>query len=163
MEKTLTKKPFYKVGHVYSFTLNPDDNGQFKGKPDRFLKFKALMRDLFLCFSAQDIDYVYHYDISMPTKINGNFPRLHLHGALRFRTNKAIQFFLLIWMARISTNFYMDIDTCEDLEIWIEYCSKCDHITGSHAKSNNINNWKMFLPAEDELENLDEELSDYDA
>lgn len=145
MEKTLTKKPFYECGEVYSFTLNPDDKCQFVGKADRLQRFKNFVYELFVQLDSHGVEYAWEIDISEPRKINGNYPRLHIHGVLHFAKPTAIRHFLLMWLPMIHNHCYFDIDTCDDIEIWEEYCKKYKHITKMKTFTNKkVREWKYF-------------------
>lgn len=137
---------YYKVDHYYSVTINPNDQYQYFGSPDRFKKFRNTMYELLLGASPQGLNYHFIIELSEPREIKpgSEGPRYHLHGWIQFKHNEGIFNFLDHILYQWSRLSYVEIDTVSDLESWEKYKRKQSHIFN---KNRNII-----------LSNLDEDL-----
>lgn len=120
--KNLIEKDIY-----YSMTLNPNDKYQFAGKPDRMQLFRNTYYGIMVGWT--ETNYLFYTELSEPKNVNGTIgPRLHLHGFIKFTSNKAIKNFLLHEVYKLSKLGIVDIDTISDEEYWKKYCKKQQHI-----------------------------------
>ncbi len=114
---------FFKVNTWYSLTLNPPNKHQFLGHVDRFKRFRNFCyENLFILKS-----YEMFIEISEPRgfHIKGyEGPRLHLHGRVRFNSNKELAQFLLNGYYKLLRWSSVDIDTINDADTWSAYCTK---------------------------------------
>ncbi len=131
-DKGKKKKIFYEINKIYSITINFNDQSQYrriKNPYTRFHRFKELIYDTI--GNGKDIRYLLHFDISEPLEMMVNkYPRIHMHGCIKFLSNEAIRDWLMTITILLSKVAYVNIDTIEDISIWQEYCTKYDHITG---------------------------------
>ncbi len=129
MEKK--KDIFYKVNKLYSLTINFNDNHQFPRIDNPFRKASKLSELIHEYIDDEDVRYLLHFDISEPREMKlGTYPRIHLHGCIKFKTTNGIRNWLLKSCRLLSQIAYMQIDTIgENVDIWQQYCSKYDHIT----------------------------------
>lgn len=132
------KTPFYKINKLYSITINPDDKHQgVIYKPyNRIGYVKKLILDI-----LHDCEYFkmcLNVDISEPKKLNGNYPRIHFHGIFMFTDIHDILNFQLNFLYKVSRFSNIDIDECNDFELWKAYCKKYNKIL-------NINHIKYYF------------------
>lgn len=117
---------YYKVGQLYSITLNPINRYQYFGTKNRFRLFKNRFYEEIQSINGQ------HYlviEISEPRGMkvgNDNYygPRLHAHGVIYFKSNKQICKFLLHDYTRLLRYTSLDIDICNDKDKWHKYIHK---------------------------------------
>lgn len=107
----------------YALNLNPVDKYQFAGKSDRWNRFVNFVYEQLLTW---EYDYYLFIEISEPTtaKQGDLGPRLHLHGTIEFENNKQVFDFLLNKMYQLTRWCRVHIDTIEDMETWMNYCTK---------------------------------------
>lgn len=118
------KERYYRVGVSYAITLNPPDEYQFFGNPDRLKRFRSFVYEQFLAFPA---DWRLWIEVSEPRGMHTckkNGPRLHCHGWIRFQTNAQIGHFLLHSFYALLRWTAVDIDTIADMTHWVAYCEK---------------------------------------
>lgn len=125
----LVKKPkdiFYRKDILYSITVNPDDKFQYLGKSDRMQSFRNLIAGIFVKYPQQKTDYYLMVELSEPREVNppGVGPRLHIHGMIRFNSNKAVKQFLLTDFYQLTRLGHVDIDVVNDFEYWDDYIHK---------------------------------------
>lgn len=127
--KSLTCNNLYERGKYYAVTVNPDDQHQYCGKPDRIQRVRNMYYDTMVSWAQYKIDYKFYTEISEPKMINGGIgPRVHLHGWVKFNSNKGIKKFLCDELYKLSRGGIVDIDTIDDLVIWEKYITKQQHI-----------------------------------
>ncbi len=124
MEKPQPTKLFYVPNVMYSITINPSDKYQFLGKPERLIKFMNFMNENVISWNQIGINYELYFELSEPRNTTGVGSRLHMHGTIEFRTNKAVRSFLLNEMYKITRYAVFDIDTIDDPLYWKAYCTK---------------------------------------
>lgn len=139
----VTSKVYYKPG-VYTVTLNPCDKYQFLGQAKRFDKFRDMINELFMDYPTLNIDYVMHLELSEPRgKLahNTGGSRLHIHGHIRLRNNKAVFNFLINKLYQMLKYGWVKMDILNDPQIWETYITK----------------QKLYMPkGKDILTNLDD-------
>lgn len=118
---------FYKKG-TYAITINPTDKYQYYGKHDRLEKFKTFINEQLVHYPQYGIHYKLWIELSEPKNKTVNGPRLHLHGIITFHSKKSVKHFLLNEIYKITRYAVYDIDTIENMETWITYCTKQQHI-----------------------------------
>jgi len=120
------KEGYYKTNQLYSITINPSDKYQFFGKEKRFKKFKNFLYESFLSFKW---DYNLVIEISEPRgfHISGySGPRLHAHGVMSFSNKLHLSQFLLNDFYQIQRHSALDVDTIDNIHVWMEYMTKQD-------------------------------------
>jgi len=120
--------PFFMKHKDYSITINPSDKYQYYGKITRLQLFKSFMHEQILHWKSRGITYTLWIEVSEPLNKTVNGPRLHLHGIIRFHSGKAVLNFLIGEIYKITRYAVYDIDTIDDMEKWIGYCMKQQHI-----------------------------------
>lgn len=139
---------FYQKHTWYTITINPSDDYQYFGKPDRMTKFKNFMYEQFLSWPQFGIHYYFNYELSEPTtnalKSQG-IPRLHLHGIIKFNSNKSIKHFLLNELYKISKYSIYEIDTIKDPQLWCNYCQKQQTVINETPLSNFTDSLEVLL------------------
>ncbi len=124
------EKIFYTVNKIYSLTINFNDS--YHSGRGGILKSFNLIHNAVHEYIDYDDDtrYILHFDISEPKEMRkGKFPRLHLHGCIKFKSSQAIRYWLLYSCNNLSKVASIYIDTIDNVEIWEKYCKKYDHIT----------------------------------
>lgn len=129
---------------TYSITICPDDKHQFVNKEDRLQHFIDFVNEQFIHFPTVGIHYKLHIELSEPrTILQGQLgPRLHLHGTLTFKSNNSVRNYLLREAYRLSRWSIIEIDTIDNPNIWLKYCTKQAHI----MKTPEITNYKKPTP-----------------
>lgn len=117
----------------YSITINPDEDGQFINKPDRFHRLKQLLCRQFDNFFMGVKDIVLFPDLSFPEYLGKNkYCRIHYHGKILFH-----DVLLFLMSTTIWRYFTVEIDTIDDPEYWTAYCRKfIDHTNTTESKIN---------------------------
>lgn len=135
-KKGFTKLDPYELNKPYALTINPNDKHQgllcskYRGR-------LALVRKYIMdIISDYKIPLLLHLDISQPSEINKNIPRIHYHGVVLFRTNEHIMQFQLELLRQLSSISYIKIKPIDDIKLWSEYCQKYDRITNIQAINN---------------------------
>lgn len=143
MVKKVKKAPrapklFYQKNTLYSITINPNDQFQFKKKGQRRVSmFHNHFYEHFLSYTTNRIEYNLHLDISEPRQMTvDKYPRLHFHGTILFKTNGSIRDWLTYLLPDLLSKAYVDIDTVDDAGIWYDYMTKFDHISKLGPLSN---------------------------
>lgn len=126
----------FKKGQWYSITLCPDDNHQYFGKLNRLKRFTNLINEYMVSWKQDGIDYVLWTELSEPKSKSKNGPRLHNHGIIWFNTNRSVRTFLLQNYYSLTRLGIIDIDTIDSLKVWIDYCTKQQHIINKSPISN---------------------------
>lgn len=137
---------FLKKGECYSITINPDDRGQYFRNLKRLNRFINKWNEIFL--TLKDVNYFFMVECSEPRKlIRSEGPRLHLHGTIRFKNNRAIKSFLVNDLSNICLNNSVDIDTINDHKKWFDYITKQKYIMQVPPLSNMLmleELWTMY-------------------
>lgn len=110
---------------MYSFTFNPIDKYQYFGKFTRLHDFKCFLKNKIL--ENLCCDYTFVIEISEPRGMHTQGykgPRLHIHGVLTFLDKKQLGEFLLTTHWKLLNYGSVDIDTCEDWDVWMQYMLK---------------------------------------
>lgn len=130
-------KRFYEKG-VYAITINPSDPYQFNGSADRLIKFRKAVHDKLCIMTPFGIEYFLYVELSEPSYTNAHmsFPRLHMHGFIRFKCNKAVKMWLLQYYYHMQSWANLCIKRCTDIGKWIEYCTKQRDIMGDEIITN---------------------------
>ncbi len=136
VKKTFEEKSFYKVGEIYSITLNPSNDYQFFNRIDRLGLVKELYTKQLKIGQLvhHNIQYKLYVEISEPRgscKCKYDGPRVHFHGTVTFKTKNDLTYFLLFQFRRICKLGTLDIDTIKDKKHWLKYCTK-QHILNIH-------------------------------
>lgn len=136
---------FFKKDTLYTFTLAPHDKYQFFGKEKRFAQFVNHYNQLFLRYPQYKIDICLNIELSEKKDIQyaSGGSRLHLHGVIRFNSNKAIRKFLCDLTYELSLQGRVEIDSMDDKYYWYDYCQKQQHII-NHDEIGNID-WNDVL------------------
>lgn len=159
------KSTFYNKDQFYTFTLAPHDKYQFFGKDKRFSMFINHYNEFFLKYPTYKIDICLNIELSEKKDIQygSSGSRLHLHGIIKFNSNKAIKKFLLHLTHELSLQGRTEIDTIKDKFYWYDYCQKQQEII-DHDTIGNID-WNDYLLivlpdelAEEGYESADEHL-----
>lgn len=156
-KKSITiKEPFYVKGKWYSITLNPSDKYQYVGHTQRLIKVQNMLNELMLALRADKIHYRYSIDISEPREVvtTSIGPRIHLHGRIFFQTRKSIEMWLVKHMYDISRTCYLNIDTCDDIEIWDRYSDKYNHILNNKSQAS-YDEQKVLVLSEKNKKNIE--------
>lgn len=125
---------FYKANILYAITINPDDSKQYnkretKNLYDRMAKVKAYINETMLCLPQFSIEYELYLELSEPSDSTfGRYPRIHVHGLIRFDNNKSINQWLLYEFYRIMEHNMICIKPIDNLLEWEKYCKKQQHI-----------------------------------
>lgn len=137
-----TEKPtgeiFYESSRPYAITLTLHNSLQSFEAPRRFRTRINLFRNVFreletFCKEEDRNKFLYqmYIELSEPRIIKPDTgSRIHLHGLIFFKNNRAVKKFL-INANLLSRLGYVDIDTCEgkdNLEKWFKYCTKQQEI-----------------------------------
>lgn len=137
VENPSDRKLFYVPNKWYSFTLNPSDEYQYFGKPDRLKRFKDLIYETILQSLNQVSYYRYNLELSEPRgNIQGMGPRLHIHGRFILKSNKCTRDFLLYGIYNLTRLGFLNIDTCDDTNEWDSYCIKQQTIMRTDTQTN---------------------------
>lgn len=99
----------------YTFTVSPSDDYQYFNEDDREDKFYKLWKMYFRKWI--DINVYLHPELSPRG-------RLHFHGTILFKTEKAIKKFYLFYVSDILRKSQIEIDTITDPDKWSLYCAK---------------------------------------
>lgn len=129
MNLAQTKSCFYEAKKWYAITIAPDDNLQWFLRPERCRKSFNLFNERLLNYSKLDIEYCLWQELSEPIvgkRIAGT--RIHYHGIIRFRSERGLRAWLTLKFNELTRNCIIDIDTIDDMDIWIKYCTKMQHI-----------------------------------
>ncbi len=131
---------FYKINTWYSITINPCDKYQFFGNIDRLQKFRNYFYELFVSNWCQ---YEMFIELSEPRgtliyKYQG--PRLHLHGKIKFSGKAMMIAFLLDGVRRLCHVGSIDIDSIDDTDVWLTYCTKQKHL---HSRITRLSNYTL--------------------
>lgn len=134
VDKTNTKATVrelpYKKEVKYALTINPDDTCQFFKRTSRIARWRQASSDKMAMLDGRGIHYELWPDISTPTNSGKHkVPRLHWHGTIEFTTNLAILYWLLLWHD-MEQWCHIDLDTIENMGVWLAYCKKTMHILG---------------------------------
>lgn len=132
----LENKVFFKKNNNYSITICPKDKYQYYSKQNRLSKFNNLINELVISYHTNNIDYLLYTELSEPRSKSVNGPRLHIHGTLRFRTNRSIKWFLLYGYYNLTRIGIIDFDTIADTLAWLQYCKKQQHIIKTYPITN---------------------------
>lgn len=136
-KKFSVKLDTYELNKPYAITINPNDKHQGL-LCSKYLSRCALVRKHIMdIIHDSKINILLHLDISQPSEIHNNIPRLHYHGVFMFRKYEDIMIFQLETLRQLSSMSIIKIDTINDIKIWHKYCTKYDHIT--NLESININ------------------------
>lgn len=149
-EKKLSKTNYFVKDKWYAVTLNPCDSHQYFTKTDRRHKFINYVNEKLLHYSKLQIDYYFTVELSEPHvgKFNNNAgPRLHLHGCIKFNSNKGLTIWLLNYYHILLQDCLVDIDKINHPSIWIEYIHKQQEITNFP----NLTNLALDEPSADPL------------
>jgi len=119
-----------------TFTLNPSDKWQYFGSSDRLEKVRNLLHEeVHLRLSAgavknTRIDYWYCLELSEPRVHDAtqSGPRIHLHGIIGFPTMAAYRVWLLRYQYELTRFSRIEIDTIDDINVWIKYCRKQNYL-----------------------------------
>lgn len=114
------------LNKMYSLTLNPVDKYQFYGQDLRLLKFRNFVYEQLLTLAG---DYTLVVELSEPLgmKTQGyTGPRLHMHGVIVFRKKEQLYKFLLTDYYKLTRWTSIDIDTIDDITVWMDYILKQD-------------------------------------
>lgn len=143
MDEKIEKKMIrFKNDIWYSITINPDDDCQYQGKPDRFFKLKQLMFLQRVNWFMGVADMILYPDLSYPERlIRQSYPRMHYHGIIKF--NDVLKFLL---STTIHRSCQVEIDTIEDLEYWTAYCKKFMKYTNTKERALE---WKTYFNPKD--------------
>lgn len=127
--------PKYKPGIVYTLTINPNDQHQYMTCPkkslgdyDRLEQFRTFAQNLITSISINGIICNMNIDVSSPFQKSEkkSCARLHLHGCIYFSDVTAIQWFHLYGATYIFDIGTMEMDTIDDFDTWIDYCTKTE-------------------------------------
>lgn len=119
-----TPSNYYTTQTPYAITINPIDKYQFVGRPNREYLFSNLILSI---VQPMKHNLILYKEISEPHQmvLQGKLgPRLHLHGVITFDSKTKLKQFLLHDMYSLLRIASVDIDTIEDLDHWLSYCSK---------------------------------------
>lgn len=115
------------VGTQYSFNFSPSDDRQFWNNVDRIGSLKTYFTTFILKRSSM------HIDAYMEISRNG---RLHFHGTCKFLKQEHIIEFFVDHLHYIQNNGIIEIDTISDLDKWLVYCRKSQHLIKCNIRSN---------------------------
>lgn len=145
------KQPYYQCG-IYAITINPNDTFQkissvtyeqftdsVKTKigtvSKRYNKIENTFEQL-----LKDYKYKLWWDVSCPTDIHiKKFPRLHLHGIIYLSDSMLVETFLLktsLLLSQISSIKMTLIEGEDNLNKWLNYCTKYTNIIRRHPMTN---------------------------
>lgn len=139
----------YQKGDLLAVTICPDDKMQGFNTPTRYLDFKS-----YYCAKlnrlAEDgklFQYNFRLELSEPIgEVNGEGPRLHLHGVIKLPTNLSVFKWLNDVMPDLLIHARLKIDHIKDeayLAGWYKYCYKQLPIMPVMATINN-QDWYHF-------------------
>lgn len=115
------KMKMFKNSHLYSITINPCDNLQYRKHKDRLMAVRRhLINDL---TELKDyLEYIVLWiDVSPCYKVGaGKYPRVHFHGTIKFKD--VVSFHLNVHT--LDQHYNVDIDTIDDPKYWEAYCKK---------------------------------------
>jgi len=116
---------FYKPG-LYAITINPSDRHQYFMKVARMQLFRNYIHEQMVGLTNHGIGYDVRIELSEPrnSSKSSSGPRLHVHGVLEFKDDKAIKYFLLYGFYMLSRESHLDMDSIDDLTKWKTYCLK---------------------------------------
>lgn len=133
-ENTFDSKVLLKPEETFFITINPDDKHQYHRVSDRLClswkdRYNAFMKywrnKLTELLALYETDYHLNVECSEPyTDKKHSFPRLHLHGYIRFTTIEAIKQFQLITCLHLMTKANINIKRIGNIEGCDEYCRK---------------------------------------
>lgn len=167
------KEDWLKPG-IFCLTINPNDslqelNHRPTTKLGRITKIRAHLYDILLDFP--DVMIMLETEISMPNNTgfsmstcHTKYPRVHFHGVIELKTNKAIKYLLEYGFWKLSqysvnlTEFKKLVDGSPDVAGWTKYilkqhsimdetCMKIDRTVSTKRKERTIRD--MLLDEED--------------
>lgn len=118
------------IGTIYSITINPDQQHQFYGDPDRFKKTHKYWSK---CFQRYEWEYLLYPEISSPHD-SLKLPRIHYHGLVCFRNvNQLLSWYSCIHydLAKFS---YFDMDIWDGRSTYILYSKKNEKLMSKFCK-----------------------------
>lgn len=126
---------FYDKGE-YAITITTHDKYQFIGDGQRYIKkdrmemFKSFIHDKILSWPQFGIQYLLYIELSEPRDLQAFAlgPRLHLHGIIKFCSKKSVRKFLMTELYMLAQIGRIEIDTIDDRDYWLKYCTKQQHI-----------------------------------
>ncbi len=140
---------FYKVGDLYSVTLNPPNQHQYFGKPKRFSLFYDFVNTQLLRIGGR---YVFYIELSEPRgfKTAREFmgPRLHLHGIVWFEDKASLRSFLSAGYYSLTRWTSTDFDTIDNIKVWKKYIQKQSVVPKRYRKVTNVFVSDMQGPAQ---------------
>lgn len=141
-EKNMKKMVRYQNNVWFTITISPDDDHQYRFKPDRFHCLKQRFVEQFDLWFIGVENIVLYPDLSYPEALSHTqFPRIHYHGIIKFKD--VLQFLLSSRLFNISR---VEIDTIADMETWIKYCEKFMRYTDT---SEHILDMQFFKPKQE--------------
>lgn len=107
----------WELDTYYSITLNPCDDYQYWSEisDERIKKSKNHMKYLIRRYCN------IHMDLYLEISRTG---RLHWHGTIKISHINHVREFYLVVIHELMTKHHVDVDTIEDMDKWIEYCTK---------------------------------------
>lgn len=108
-------------GVAYTFNITPSDKAQFWGKTNRCEDNFRIYNDYLHSKLSSTIRYELYQELSR----NG---RIHYHGIIIFDELSAVHDFYANRIYWLQENAIIEIDTCEDEEVWEKYCMKYQHL-----------------------------------
>lgn len=115
-------KEFYNLNTWYSVTIAPSDEGQkWSCKVDRLKNFKKYWNELLSIYLQNDIQLLLFVECSQ-------HGRLHWHGLIRFTQYEQIRVHYILGIPRIEKVGMLKIDRITNMNNWLNYCLKQQHI-----------------------------------
>lgn len=130
MSNTQKDKFQFKSKTIYEVTIACDNQHQGLNHdlsfPDRKLRYTQWRKQIWLTIT-QSLNNISHYylipEVSHPQSNHKSFPRLHLHGIIRFKSNKAIMDFLLEKYIKLSQIGILQFNEFRP-DHWLKYMFK---------------------------------------
>lgn len=116
-------------GIQYGLTINPDDHLQYFDKHTRInMCREQLMKDLTVLPKDVFIDIETELSLPHSTKYSfntrmSNYPRIHFHGIIFFRTYRSLIEYLTIGTNQLK-HYSINISNIKDFDGWVQYCHK---------------------------------------
>lgn len=103
----------------YTLTISPNDDYQYFNhkSSDREKNFRESFEEFFTMVDFQGINIYLHPELSPRG-------RLHFHGTILFKTEKAIKLFYMDAIHVMLRRSQIEMDTIKDAEVWDTYCKK---------------------------------------
>lgn len=119
-QKIKQKMDRFKNDTIYTITIVPGDELQFRSKKDRFWHYSLWLQKNYAELFDGVKELKLYPDVSFPAKIGGGkIPRIHYHGTIMFED---IHKWLL--STDIGAHHMVEIDTIKDSKEWELYCTK---------------------------------------